>query len=111
VGEWVGEWGNSLGYRDSIRMTISAVDGDRVEGTTYVSCSGCTGAGFNRDSAFVATIAGNALTIPRWRHWSPLTIQGHGAVGSTITGTFGGHMTNSFSLTKITGKTGSPSKR
>jgi hypothetical protein len=81
VGEWVGQW--SDGYnRYPAHMSIKSVQGNRVVGTMYLG--GPQYPGFNRDYEFVATLAGNSLTIAHWPHWSPLEVGRDGTMKATI---------------------------
>lgn len=96
LGEWAGEWGVPA-YRDAAYMTITRVVGNRIEGTMRLNASS-SHPGYNRDYPFVATLAGNTLTIPGWSHWSPLVIDKDGV---TMHGAFVGEVRYSVSLRMV----------
>jgi hypothetical protein len=61
VGDWIGEWHDSLGASDAIFVTVTKVSGNRVEGTLYWRAT--PGApSDNRDLPFVGTLVGSTLS-------------------------------------------------
>ena len=68
VGDWIGEWHDSLGASDAVYVTVTKVSGDQVEGTLYWRAT--PGApSDNRDLRFVGTLVGNTLSATV--SWSP----------------------------------------
>jgi hypothetical protein len=68
VGDWIGEWHDSLGASDAVYVTVTKVSGDRVEGTLYWQATPGEPSD-NRNLQFVGTLVGNTLSAAV--SWSP----------------------------------------